>query len=57
LGKYDHLEGSLPWASARLVLDLLEDQDQERLFSALKEKLLSSHKMTHFKRIEKLMRM
>jgi hypothetical protein len=55
--EYDHLVGSLPQASVRPVLDVLEDQDQERLFTALKEKLLSSHKMTNFKRIEKLMRM
>jgi hypothetical protein len=52
---YDHLVGSLTWASARLVLDLLKDQDKERLLTGLKKKLLSSHKLTNIKRIKKLM--
>jgi hypothetical protein len=55
--RYDHLVGALPRASVRLVLDLLEDPDQERPYTALKEKLLSTHELTNFERIERLMQL
>jgi hypothetical protein len=55
--RYDHLVGALPRASVRLVLDLLENPDEQAPYSALKEKLLSSHELTNFERIEKLFQM
>jgi hypothetical protein len=38
-------------------LDLLENPDEQAPYSALKEKLLSSHELTNFERIEKLFQM
>jgi hypothetical protein len=55
--KYDHLVSALPRASVRLVLDLLENPDEDQPYTALKEKLLSSHELTNFERIEKLMQL
>jgi hypothetical protein len=52
--RYDHLVGALPRASMRLVLDLLEAPDEQAPYSALQEKLFSSHELTNFERIEKL---
>ncbi len=54
---YDHLVGALPRASVRLVLDLLENPDEQAPYSALNDKLLSSHELTNFERIEKLFQM
>jgi hypothetical protein len=55
--KYDHLVGALPRASVRLVLDLLEHPDESTPYTALKDKLLSSHELTNFERIERLMKL
>jgi hypothetical protein len=51
---YDHLVGSLPRSSVRLVLDLLERLDVNTPYTSLKRRLLASHELTDFQRIEKL---
>jgi hypothetical protein len=51
---YDHLVGSLPRSSVRLVLDLLERPDVNTPYTSLKRRLLASHELTDFQRIEKL---
>jgi hypothetical protein len=52
--KYNHLVGSLPCNSVRLVLDLLEQLDATTPYTSLKGWLLASHELTDFQRIEKL---
>jgi hypothetical protein len=54
--KYDLLVGSLPRESIRQVLDILEHPDVEEPYTQLKQRLLDSHEMTDFQRMEMLHR-
>jgi hypothetical protein len=54
LAKFDFLVSSLTKESVRLVLDLVETPPEENPYTALKERLLSSHQLTNFQKIEKL---
>jgi hypothetical protein len=53
--RFDHLVGALPKSSVRLVIDALESLD--RPYSALKQRLLASHELSEFQRIELLFKM
>ncbi len=54
LTRFDFLVSSLTKESVRLVLDLVETPPEENPYTALKERLLSSHQLTNFQKIEKL---
>jgi hypothetical protein len=51
------LVGSLPRDAIRRVLDVVERPDEETPYTSLKNRLLSSHELTDFQRIEKLFQM
>jgi hypothetical protein len=55
--RFDHLVGALPKSSVRLVLDALESPDADRPYSTLKQRLLASHELLEFQRIELLFKM
>jgi hypothetical protein len=55
--RFDHLVGALPKSSIRLVMDTLESPDTDRPYSALKQRLLASHELSEFQRIELLFKM
>jgi uncharacterized membrane protein YgcG len=52
--KYCHLLAGLPEESLRLVLDIAEQPPADDPYEALKERLLSSHQLSDFQRLEKL---
>jgi hypothetical protein len=55
--KFDNLVAALPRDSVRLVLDVLENPSATTPYSQLKARLLASHELTDFQRIEKLHQM
>jgi hypothetical protein len=55
--KYCLLVGALPHESLRLVMDLCRDPPQERPYEAVKARLMQSHELTEFQRVEKIMSM
>jgi hypothetical protein len=55
--RFDHLVGALPKSSVRLVMDTLESLDADQPYSALKQRLLASHELSEFQRIELLFKM
>ena len=52
--KYCHLLAGLPEESLRLVLDIAEQPPEDAPYEALKERLLFSHQLSDFQRLEKL---
>jgi hypothetical protein len=46
--RYDHLVGSLPRNSVRLVLDVLQQPDATTPYTCLKQRLLASHELADF---------
>jgi hypothetical protein len=55
--QYDHLVGGLHRSSNCLVLDILKQPDATTPYTSLKERLLSSHELTDFQKIERLFEM
>jgi hypothetical protein len=55
--QYDYLVSSLPKESVRLVLDLVEVPPEANPYTTLKARLLSSHQLTNFQKIEQLHQM
>lgn len=55
--KFDNLVSALPRESVRLVLDILENPSPTTPYTQLKSRLLVSHELTDFQRIEKLHQM
>jgi hypothetical protein len=55
--KFDLLVSCLQRESIRQVLDVLERPDQTAPYTCLKERLMVSHELTDFQRIEKLFQM
>jgi hypothetical protein len=52
--KFDLVVGSLPCGSIRQVIDVLERPHAETPYTVLKKRLLSSHELTVFQKIEQL---
>jgi hypothetical protein len=55
--KFDNLVAALPRESVRLVLDVLDNPSTTAPYTQLKTRLLASHEITDFQRIEKLHQM
>jgi hypothetical protein len=55
--KFDLVVGCLPRESIRQVIDVLERPDPEEPYTVLKRRLLASHELTTFQRIELLHKM
>jgi hypothetical protein len=55
--RFDNLVAALPRDSVRLVLDVLENPSATTPYTQLKARLLASHELTDFQRIEKLHQM
>ncbi len=55
--QFDYLVSSLPKESVCLVLDLVEVHSENNPYTALKARLLSSHQLTIFQKIEQLHQM
>jgi hypothetical protein len=55
--KYCLLIGALPRESLRLIVDLTENPPAEGPYEAVKARLLQSHELTEFQRVEKIMSM
>jgi hypothetical protein len=55
--KFDLLVGSLPRDSLRQVIDVIEAPHDTLPYTTLKQRLLSTHEMTKFQRIEALFKM
>jgi hypothetical protein len=55
--KFDNLVAALPRESVRLVLDVLENPSATAPYTQLKARLLASHELTDFQKIEKLHQM
>jgi hypothetical protein len=55
--RYDHVLSSLSKDSLRLIMDLITSPPEDEPYSELKARLLSSHQLTDYQRIEKLLSM
>jgi hypothetical protein len=54
--KFDVIVGSLPRASLRQVLDVMEHPNATTPYTTLKTRLMSAHELTKFQRIEALLK-
>ena len=55
--KYCHLVSALPHESLRLIMDLAENPPADNPYEAVKDRLLQSHQLTEYQRVEKIMAM
>ena len=55
--RYDHVLSALSKDSLRLIMDLITAPPEDDPYTGLKGRLLSSHQMTDYQRIEKLLSM